>query len=185
MNGADQLSTIIPMLQAVGRGIEPDMLGGATPCAEFDVAAVLGHMTGLATAFAPAFRGTVPSEDPTPAGTDGLAAFDRAMAELLAAVHSEGAMERTLQTPGGPMVGADFARMVALDGMLHGWDLATATGQPWEPPNGLLSAVDEFARSALTAETRGDSFAPEREPTVDAGTMERLAAFSGRVVAQV
>ena len=46
---------------------------------------------------------------------------------LLDAVQSPGALDRTIQTPGGEMPGAVFARLVALDGLVHGWDLATST----------------------------------------------------------
>ena len=184
MNGAEQLATIIPMLRSVGGGIEPAMFDNSTPCAEFAVAAVLDHMTGLASTFAPAFRGETPDDDTASAPVPRLVAFDHAMSELLAAVGSDGALDRVIATPGGPMAGADFARMVALDGMLHGWDLATATGQAWEPPSELLAEVDGFARSALSAESRGENFGPERAAADGATAIERLAAFSGRIVGQ-
>ena len=84
--------------------------------------------------------------------------------ELLAAITSPGALERTIQTPGGPMPGAVFARLVAFDGLVHGWDLASATQQDWQPPEQLVSEVDTFAREAITAEMRnGDAFGPEQQ----------------------
>jgi hypothetical protein len=43
--------------------------------------------------------------------------------------------------------------------------------------------VDEFARTAITDHLRdGDTFADPTEPPADATSLERLAAFSGRVV---
>ena len=61
MEGNEQLAVIIPMLKQVGRGIQTEQLAGATPCAAFTVRGVLGHMTDLASSYAPAFRG-----DPAP-----------------------------------------------------------------------------------------------------------------------
>jgi hypothetical protein len=60
MEGNEQLAVIIPMLKDVASNIRGDQLGGDTPCSEFTVYGVLSHMTGLASGFAPMFRG----EDP-------------------------------------------------------------------------------------------------------------------------
>jgi uncharacterized protein (TIGR03086 family) len=98
-------------------------------------------------------------------------------------VRAPGAMERTIASPMGELPGQVFARFVALDGVLHGWDLATATGQPYEIAPDVVGAVDEFARTAITDELRdGDTFADPTEPPAGATPLERLAAFSGRVV---
>ena len=182
MDGSEQLSMIIPMLKGVADRIREDQFGAVTPCADFDVAGVLGHMTGLASGFAPMFRGEEPALDSSPpADTSATDQFNHAMDELLAAVTSPGALERTIQTPGGPMPGAVFARLVAFDGLVHGWDLASATQQDWQPPEQLVSEVDTFAREAITAEMRnGDAFGPEQQPPPNANTMLRLVAFTGR-----
>ena len=105
------------------------------------------------------------------------------MDDLLAAVMSPGALERTIESPLGAMSGESFARLVALDGLLHGWDLATATGQRYEVPPAVTDAVAAFAHGALTDELRdGDTFKDATDVGPDAGPIERLAAFSGRTV---
>lgn len=182
MDGSEQLSMIIPMLKGVADRIRDDQLGAKSPCAEFDVAGVLGHMTGLASSFAPMFRGEEPAEvSSLPGDATPTVQFNHAMDGLLAAVSSPGALERTIQTPGGPMPGAVFARLVAFDGLVHGWDLAIATQQDWQPPEHLVAEVDTFAREAITAEMRnGDAFGPEQQPPANADTMLRLVAFTGR-----
>jgi uncharacterized protein (TIGR03086 family) len=185
MEGNDQLAVIIPMLKQVGDGIQPEQLDNSTPCEEFTVSGVLGHMTGLASAFAPAFRGDAPPVDgaPSAAGDNDLqTSFQRAMDGLLDAVQSPGALDRTIETPAGPIPGSTFARFVALDGLIHGWDLATATQQQWDPPQDLVTEVDSFARQALAPETRGDRFAPAKQAAPDATPLVSLVAFSGRAV---
>jgi uncharacterized protein (TIGR03086 family) len=182
VNGDEQLAIIIPALRNVAAHIRPEQLGASTPCSAFSVNGVLGHMTGLGSAFAPMFRGQPPPENvPAPAPGQELRCFDAAMQALLSAVQSEGALERTISTPGGPMPGQVFARLVAFDGLVHGWDLASSTGQAWLLPDDLIEAVDAFARQAITPEMRdGDAWAAEQDVEPDATPLQRLIAFSGR-----
>lgn len=187
MEGNEQLAVIIPMLKQVGAGIQPEQLDGSTPCAAFTVSGVLDHMTGLASAYAPAFRGdaSTPNDEkpPVPDSNDLIVRFQLAMDALLDAVQSPGALQRTVDTPFGPMPGSMFARLVAFDGLIHGWDLATSTQQAWDPPEGVVVQVDEFARQAIAPEMRdGDTFAQEMHAPPDATPLLRLVAFSGRTI---
>jgi uncharacterized protein (TIGR03086 family) len=185
MDGVQQLELLIPLLDALVDGIRPDQLDNETACTSFTVTGVLEHMIGGATAFAPAFRGS-----PTPAeaasGSDGKGTHDRfhhAMAELVQAVRTPGAQDRTITAPFGEVPGHVFARFVAFDGLVHGWDLATATGQAYEPPEKLVGEVDAFARQALTPAMRdGDTFCDETNTPADASELVRLVAFTGRRV---
>jgi uncharacterized protein (TIGR03086 family) len=184
MEGNEQLAIIIPKLRAVAAGIDDGQLLDPTPCSEFTVAGVLAHMTGLASAFAPMFRGEAPTElASAPSDAGEVEQFDSSMVALLDAVQSPGALDRTMQTPGGPMPGAVFARLVAFDGVVHGWDLASSTGQDWRLPDALVADVDGFARQAITNEMRdGDGFAAEQQPSDEATPVEALVAFSGRTI---
>ena len=105
------------------------------------------------------------------------------MDALLDAVQSPGALQRTIDTPFGPMPGSMFARLVAFDGLIHGWDLATSTQQAWDPPEDVVAEVDAFARQAIAPEMRdGDTFAQETHAPPDATPLLRLVAFSGRTI---
>ena len=184
MEGNEQLAVIIPMLKAVGARIQTDQLGGSTPCASFTVSGVLDHMTGLASAYAPAFRGDPPPSDDSsrsPGSDDWETEFQAALDALLDAVQSTGALQRTIDSPFGPMPGSTFARLVAFDGLIHGWDLATSTHQQWDVPDAVVIEIDAFARQAIAPEMRdGDTFADETEPPAGATPIQRLVAFSGR-----
>lgn len=186
MEGNEQLAVIIPMLKQVGSGIQPDQYDDATPCASFTVRDVLAHMANLASAYAPAFRGEPPPADIGTSASDGSdwgARFQVAMTALLDAVQSPGALERTIDSPFGPMPGATFARLVAFDGLIHGWDLATSTQQSWSPPDEVVAEVDAFARQAIAPEMRdGDTFAAEQHAPGNATPLLHLVAFSGRPV---
>ena len=182
MDGVQQLEQVAPMLGAIVGNISDDDLGRPTPCANFDVAGILEHMIGGASAFAPGFRGDgAPARPPTEGSV-----FDRwnaAMGTLMEAVHTPGGQDNTIASPFGDVTGAYFARYVALDGITHAWDLATATGQSLNPPDALVAEIDAFARELLQPAMRdGDTFAAAAEPPADATPLERLVAFTGRTV---
>lgn len=177
MDVLDQLDLLGPVLAGVVGGIRADQLDNPTPCAKFTVRGVLEHMIGGATVFAGAFLGVQPDQPDT---TDVLAGFGPALSGLAEAMHSPGALDRTIQAPFGDLPGVTFARFVVLDGLVHGWDLATSTGQSYEPPAALVAQVDEYARQAVEPLRDGDTFAPAVEPSASATPIQRLVAFTGR-----
>ncbi|MEX2267861.1 MAG: TIGR03086 family metal-binding protein [Acidimicrobiia bacterium] len=181
MDPRDQLDTVLPLLTAMVASLDDAQLDAPTPCAAFAVRDVLGHMVGGATIFAAAFRGDAPSE-PSSQG-DVVSAFPVAMTDLQAAVRSPGALDRTIKAPFGEVPGDTFARFVALDGLVHAWDIATATGQAYDPPANLVAEVDAFAHQAISEDMRdGDTFAAAVDPPVGASPLVQLIAFTGRRV---
>ncbi len=183
MEPIEQLSAIMPALTNTVDGIGVSQMYHPTPCSEFTVHDVIDHMIVLGGSFSYWFRGEEAPELTAPAvyGRVPAAEFRDVMDDLLTAVKSPGAMDRIIATPMGEMPGAAFAQLVALDGLVHGWDLASSTGQSLDLPPDVIAAVDEFARGAIGPETRdSEAF---KAPTIapeDASPMERLAAFSGR-----
>lgn len=177
MDPLTQLDRLGPLLADVVTGISPDQLDRPTPCADLTVRGVLEHMIGGATSFAAAYRGQPPAE---PDLRDVLGGFGPALEDLAAAISAPGALDRTVAAPFGEVPGETFARFVVLDGLVHGWDLATATGQTYDPPADLVAAVDAFARQALDPLRDGQTFADAAEPAADATPIERLAAYTGR-----
>jgi uncharacterized protein (TIGR03086 family) len=183
MDPLEQLDQLAPVLGGVVVQIGSGQLDEPTPCTELTVRGVLEHMTAGATAFAAAFRG-----GPTPpADGDGLddpvGRFGQAMTGLADAVRSPGALDRTIAAPFGDVPGPAFARFVVLDGLVHGWDLATATGQPYHPPATLVAEVHAFAREAIVPAMReADMFQAPADAPADASPIEQLVAFTGRRV---
>lgn len=177
MDPLAQLDQLAPLLGNVVGGIRPDQLDQPTPCEEFTVRGVLEHMIGGATMFAAAYRGETPAEPDT---SDPLGSFGPVLGALGQAVSAPGALDQTVAAPFGEVPGETFARFIVLDGLVHGWDLATATGQPYDPPADLVAAVDEFAHQALDPLRGGPAFGDAVEPPAGATPMERLAAYTGR-----
>ncbi len=183
MEPTEQLAHIVPTLTALVDRIDATQLNDPTPCDDFTVHDVLDHMIVLGGTFAYWFRGEDAPEITAPPvyGRVPAAEFTAAMNDLLDATRSPGAMDRVIPSPMGDMPGSTFARLVAFDGTVHGWDLATAAGIPYELPTDVVDAVDGFARDALTDDMRdGDTFKSPTDAPDSATRLERLVAFSGR-----
>ena len=181
MDPRTQLDEILPMLNQLAGSLSDAQLDAPTACSKFAVRDVLAHMIGGASMLAGSFRDAAPVD--RTGDTDVVAVFPTAMSDLRQAVHSAGALERTIASPAGDVPGDALARFVVLDGLVHGWDIATATGQPYEPPAALVAEVDAFARQAISQDMRdGDTFASPVDPPAGASPLVRLVAFTGRQV---
>lgn len=177
MDPLSQFDRLGPVLLGVISGLGPEHLDAPTPCSEFTVRGVLEHMIEGATTFAAAYRGQEAGEPDT---ADPIAGVRSALGELLAAVNAPGALERTVDTPFGALDGETFARFVVLDGLMHGWDIAVATGQRYDPPSALVATAEAFARRTLDPLRDGSTFAAAVEPAPGATPIEKLAAYTGR-----
>jgi len=185
LDSTRQLDAILPSLTGLARNVTPDQLDAPTPCAEFTVRGVFAHMIGGGGFFAAQFRGEGPPEAP-PEGTDltgddPVATFVGAMEALGAAVEQPGALDRTVVAPFGEVSGDFAARYLAFDGTVHAWDIATATGQSFDPPEAVVADVLAFARESFGPEMRVPGvFGPEVAAPAGASTLEQLVAFTGR-----
>jgi uncharacterized protein (TIGR03086 family) len=154
-----------------------------TPCEDVTVADLLDHVSGAALAFRAAAV-----KDPLPAGTFGEASHlgadwrTRIPQELLALVEAwrrPEAWEGMTQAGGVDLPGG-LAGVTALDELvIHGWDLATATGQPtaYEGPEleAVLSTVEHFRASGLEG-----LFGPPVPIADDAPVLDRILGLAGR-----
>jgi uncharacterized protein (TIGR03086 family) len=102
-------------------------------------------------------------------GDDPLADFTQARQQTIDTFSKGGTIERT-----GPSLGIAFA-----DRLLHGWDLATSTGQDATMPEGLAEAYG-VVRGAFTDEQPTGVFDAEVEVGDDASPQDRLLAYTGR-----
>jgi uncharacterized protein (TIGR03086 family) len=178
------LDTVIDNLRGLAANTRADQLTEPTPCAKWTVRDLFNHIIGGGHLFAAAIRGDqIDVEGPVPdmVGDDHLAAFDSAIADFRSAISQPGAMERTAHLPFADLPGAAIVQLATYDLTVHSWDLATATGQRFEPPTDLAAHCEQTARMFIQPEYRdGDMFAQEVEVGPDATPLERLLAFTGR-----
>jgi uncharacterized protein (TIGR03086 family) len=89
-------------------------------------------------------------------------------------------LEGTVTDPAGREVPASFTPAVlAIELLLHGWDLAQASGQTMEVSDEVVAYVAQLAEPIIPG-GRGSAFADEVDPADGAGALDRFAAFSGR-----
>jgi uncharacterized protein (TIGR03086 family) len=171
-------------------GVTDSQLTRPTPCADTPVGAMLDHFMGLSLAFTLAARKTVPPGGSTPprAAAEHLdpqwrKVLPTRLRELAEAWRDSAAWQGETEA-GGLKMPAEVAGLVALDEVvLHGWDLAVATGQPYECDAASAAAVLEFASSTARPENapmREGLFGPVVEVPDDASVFERALGFAGR-----
>ncbi|UQX88474.1 TIGR03086 family metal-binding protein [Jatrophihabitans telluris] len=183
---ADLLRPVLSELTEVVGGVKQSQLSDPTPCSERDVAELRRHVVGWLSAFSGGFadpEGKAPMADLDgyTAPDDPAAAVAAAARELDTAVRS-GAAERPL-TLGESAMPADMAlSMILWEYLVHGWDLARATGQNWSPSAAAAQAALDFAPGMLTADYQGEgkAFGPPVEVPEGAPPLDRLVGLSGR-----
>jgi uncharacterized protein (TIGR03086 family) len=186
MAPSDQLEYPITALSALVAGTRPDQMTLPTPCAKWTVRDLFNHFIGGGQMFAAAFRGEQVAMDPdAPApdltGDDPQGAYRAAIDAFRAGIDSPGAMDRIISLPFGQVPAPVTLQILYFDLLVHCWDLATATGQAFEPPADVVAKAEEMARQMIAPEARdGDTFAAEVTPPPDATPMQRLVAFTGR-----
>jgi uncharacterized protein (TIGR03086 family) len=165
--------------------VAPAQFDGPTPCTEWDVRTLLNHLI-VWTSYSLAARaegGSVGQEliDRDFAADPGFAADYRAQLDRALAAWSDPATwERSLDVMGSPMPSADVAALNIAEMVLHGWDLAAATGQAYtvSEPTAAAAMHAALANADLFRQYKGFAEPVEVPPT--ASTLDRVLALSGR-----
>lgn len=169
-------------------------LADPTPCVDTSVAALLDHLMGLSLAFTWAARKTTEVESGSDQPGTGTATAEhldpnwrallpRRLDELAEAWRDPTAWEGMAEA-GGATMPADVIGTVALDELvLHGWDLARATGQPFgcDPANAeAVFAFTSMSAQPEQAANREGVFGPVVKVPEDASVVDRALGFAGR-----
>ncbi|MET0694421.1 MAG: TIGR03086 family metal-binding protein [Propionibacteriaceae bacterium] len=184
---AERVAALLP-------GVDDRRLDDATPCEKYAVADLLDHLMGLTEEFTraaaknnapdpdqPASAPPQPSADHlSPAWRDELPVQLREVAEAW----SDPAAWEGETTAGGVTWPAAAMGAVALNELvIHGWDLARATGQPYECDGETAQACYQFVASFPTPDGDPDPdaiFGPPVDVSDDAPPLDRALGLSGR-----
>jgi len=163
--------------------VQAGQLAAPTPCASWDVRALIEHFTGSARWAAAAIGGEEAMDEGFAAG-DFLAAYDQGTKGLLAAFGTEGALEKAVTVPWGELSGAAPMWLAVNDQFVHGWDLARAIGHDTDLDPGLADELLVRGQAWITDAYRGPDgaglFGPPVKAPAGASSADRLAAFLGR-----
>lgn len=129
---------------ALVTGVTDDQMSGPTPCPEYTVAHVLEHIRGLSIAFTRAATkaGNGDEPPPPPSAEDLPSDWRDQIPSELAAVAGAWQLPEAWEgeaTAGGVTLPAEVMGLVAFNELVvHGWDLAVATGQAYQPDDIIL-----------------------------------------------
>ena len=176
------------MLTKVVTDIGDDQLGGPTPCRDTTVADLLDHVDGLCLAFtAAAVKDGVagsqaPAADGSRLGPDWRMRISDRLAQLATAWQDEAAWAGMTRAGGVDLPG-DIAGQVAINEIVvHGWDIAAATGHDYACETELIQAAYAFVQAAVAQSPDGSPglFGPPASVPESAPLLDRLIGLTGR-----
>jgi uncharacterized protein (TIGR03086 family) len=162
-------------IQPVLRGLTAADRQKATPCADYTCHDLAEHlMTSMVD------LGAMAGAEVTRPEHGGLEVKVSEMADQAITAWRTRGLEGTVATPNGFEMPASLgASILAVEILLHGWDLAQGSGQRLVASDPLVEYVRGLAEQVVPG-GRGSSFGDELEPHPDADALERLAAYAGR-----
>jgi len=172
-------------------GIPDGPLDGPTPCPKYSLGDLLDHVGGLSIAFTAAATKNLPGDvgsqgpsgDASRLGDDWRTRIPTALTELADAWRTPDAWSGMTKAGGVDLPG-EVAGLVALDELVvHGWDVAQATGQAYDVDEPSLEAVHGFVTQFSgpgQEAARAGLFGPEVEVPDDAPLLDRVIGMTGR-----
>jgi uncharacterized protein (TIGR03086 family) len=183
MDPKTQATTAVQLLTPLVEGTRADQLDNSTPCTEWKVRDLLDHVIGGGHMFAAGLRGEAPQSDgPTDlVGDDHRAAFRASISGFSTALASTDDLDQPVTLPFGTLPTVAALQLAAGDLLVHSWDLAQATGQPFDPPADFVEASYGFFQVAVNDELRAAGlFGPPVQVADDATPLTKLLGHAGR-----
>lgn len=175
------------------RGVHDDQLASVTPCGGITVGELLDHIDNLSLAFTAAGTreflpdgGQPRQPDASRLGTDWRDRLPAQLDGLAAAWQPDDAWSGTTRVGGGEMPAAIAGSAGLNEVIVHGWDLAAATGQRYPADDPSLGEALQAAygwASAVAEQNPGGTpglFGPPVGVPGDAQVLDRLLGATGR-----
>ena len=168
----------LAVLQRVLRSVTPADLETQTPCADYNASQLLDHVAGSISGIGQAL-GVQVSDDATKAPEARIADLAQPVLEAFYRRGLEGIVDMGFAELPATMV----ASILNLEFLVHAWDLSKALGADLSVADVLTEYVEVLAKQTISEQVRASgSFAPAQQVAEAAGSLERLVAFTGRVV---
>ena len=154
-----------------------------TPCADSSVATLLDHIMGLSEGLAASARKEAtgaPQASADHLDPDWRAILPGRLDALVAAWREPGAGEGMTSAGGVTLPAADVAAVTLDELVLHGWDLARATGRPTSPDPRDVAAILPFLEAFGSEQGVPGLFGPAVPVPDDAPAFDRALGLSGR-----
>lgn len=170
--------------------VDDGELASPTPCPAYAVGDLIEHVGTMALAFtAAANKDRSPYVEMQPAGDASRLADDwrgripRDLAALARAWQQPGAWAGMTRIAGMDSPAGMVGLVVADELAVHGWDLARATGQPYDCDPAVLDAALSFLGQFASPDAPAGPqvpFGPSLPRPADAPLLDRVVALAGR-----
>ena len=155
----------------------------ATPCAEWDVRALVNHVAGEYLWVPELMAGKTVADvggslDGNLLGDDPIESLVTASRAAQAATREPVAMTRIVHLSFGDVSGAEYLKQMAVDSVIHAWDLARAIGADETLDPELVDFSYEELSQRAEDWRSGGAFGPAKEPADDS-KQSRLLALTG------
>jgi uncharacterized protein (TIGR03086 family) len=175
-------------LEDTGRlvsAVRDDQLGDATPCEGWDVRELLNHLVYGNRWVAPLVEGRSIDDvgdalEGDLLGDDHVTAYQLSASDADSAFSATGAMDASVAVSYGPIPGEAYCGHRLLDVLVHGWDLAKATGQSTALDPVLVDVCWERLQPELAAWQASGAFGTAQPVADGADGQARLLAALGR-----
>ncbi|MFG2124681.1 TIGR03086 family metal-binding protein [Streptomyces sp. NPDC048710] len=176
------------ILARLAESVTDAQLSGPTPCPDLAVRNLLGHLLGLSVAFRDAARKDLGTNTDTPSNTvvpdigpGWREELPKVLDDLADAWRDPAAWTGMTRAGGVDLPGAVAGAVVADELVIHGWDLARATGIPYAPDPAALTSAHGFLVAATDDPNRGNGpFGPVVPVPAEAPLLDRAVGLSGR-----
>lgn len=167
--------------------VTDDQLRAPTPCERMRLDELVAHVGGLALAFAAAARkdfgpltDTPPEVGAHPLDDDWRTSYPARLTELARAFGDPSAWEGMTRAGAVDFPG-EVAGIVALtEVVVHGWDVARASGQPYGIDADTAAAMLPHVTQIAAADPVEGLFEPAVPVADDAPVLDRIVALIGR-----
>jgi uncharacterized protein (TIGR03086 family) len=176
-------------LARLARGVDDTALDRPTPCPDYAVRHLLAHLEGLAAAFRDAaLKRFGPTTDTSPDSAlpelrpGWRERLPQVLGELAEAWREPSAREGMTRAGGVELPGAAAEAVVIDELVVHGWDLARATGQEYRPDPAALRSAHAFLVETAQGpqQERSAIFGPVVPVPDGAPLLDRAIGLSGR-----
>ena len=165
------------VLRGVLHTIAADDMTRQTPCTEFDVTRLTGHLLNSLTALGGMVGAELPERDESDSVERQVIAAAR---PALDAWHRHG-LNGTVPFGKSEMPAKGACAILSLEFLVHAWDYAAAVDHEFNAPEPLAEYVLGLAHQVIRPEQRSRAgFDDPVDVPADAGALERLIAFTGR-----
>jgi uncharacterized protein (TIGR03086 family) len=163
-------------------------LSSSSPCTDYTVGDLIDHVdqvsrgaTALARRASPPGTGTGTAPDAAHRDFRWRSSVARHVREVGVAWDDPAAWQGESNVPGSDLSNEMWGKITLTELVVHGWDIAKATGQPFDLPEDTLRACLDHVAKFVPDAPFPALWGPPVEVAPDAALLDRIVATTGRV----